>query len=105
VSNEEDYRAALEQYPALRLYADDPEHLLSKAQTLETMPAGESLGFQREFALQGAALAKSTEERLEWKRDIASSSSMLTEEEMHMTIEELIIQGRWEPTLVDADLP
>jgi MFS family permease len=119
-SSTQGYRASLKRYPELRLYAGDSQHVLNMAHWLDSMPLAKRRGIQRELALIGAAQAREDSDALrEWEQNIVklerfvrpadlppgrerwALSGMLTAEEMHMPLGELIDRGRLRSNLLD----
>jgi EmrB/QacA subfamily drug resistance transporter len=116
----EGYGASLKRYPELRLYAEDPQHVLHVANRLDDMSLVKRRGIQRELALIGAAKAREDSSALrEWEQNVVklerfvrpvdlppgrerwALSGMLTAEEMHVPLGELIDRGRLRSNLLD----
>lgn len=116
----EGYQASLKRYPELRLYAEDPRRVLNMANWLDDMPVVKRRGIQRELALIGAATSREDSSALrEWEQNIVklervvrpvdlppgrerwALSGMLTAEEMHVPLGELIDSGRLKSNLLD----
>jgi len=114
------YQASLQRYPELRLYAADSEHVLNMANSLSDMPLMKRRAIQREIALIGAAKARNDPSALrEWEQNIVDLerfvrpvdlppgrerwllSGMLTTEEMHLPLGELIGRNRVRSNLLD----
>ncbi|MDQ3833429.1 MAG: MFS transporter [Actinomycetota bacterium] len=115
-----DYQASLQRYPELRLYAADSEHVLRMTNSLDNMPLMKRRAIQREIALTGAAKTRNDPRAVrEWEQNIVDLeryvrpvdlppgrerwvlSGMLTAEEMHLPLGELIDKNRVRSNLLD----
>ena len=115
-----DYQVSLQRYPELRLYAGDSEHVLNMTNSLDNMPLMKRRAIQREIALMGAARARNDPRAVrEWEQNIVDLeryvrpvdlppgrerwvlSGMLTTEEMHLPLGELIGKNRVRSNLLD----
>jgi hypothetical protein len=115
-----DYQASLQRYPELRLYAADSEHVLNMTNSLDNMPLMKRRAIQREIALIGVAQARNDPKAVrEWEQNIVDLercvrpvdlppgrerwvlSGMLTTEEMHLPLGELVGKNMVRSNLLD----